>query len=406
MVGPTLGPTLGGWIVDNYSVAVDLLHQRAARHHRGVHGARVRARRGAPGARRRRSTSSGILLLALVRRVRCSGCSSAASATTGSIRRFVTSLAITSAVVAHAARLARTPTIDEPVIDFRVLKSRQLAAGVTFAAFMGLALYGSVFVLPIFLQSLHGFTAKQTGRVILPGAIASAVTMAVRRPERREARRARHGDRSARSSSSGPCTSCPSHDRRRRGRPVLAAHPARRGARPDLRAAHQRDDGRPQADRNLPQGTGMFNLTRQLGGSLGIAIMATLLTRFTVVGEIAPLGARRERRSAGRRAPHRHGARARGARLDPAQAQQRRSRSWTARCRHRRACSRSPRSTCSAAFCCRGAAGAAALPHRQVEAQRRPGALTPALTRTAVPPYHHRHDRSTAIPGRRPGDRP
>src|SRR5213075_3075876 len=31
----------------------------------------------------------------------------------------------------------------------------------------------------------------------------------------------------------------------------------------------------------LAQGTGMFNLTRQLGGSLGIAIMATLLTRFT-----------------------------------------------------------------------------------------------------------------------------
>ena len=34
-------------------------------------------------------------------------------------------------------------------------------------------------MLPIFLQSLHGFTAWQTGRVILPGAIASAVTMAV-----------------------------------------------------------------------------------------------------------------------------------------------------------------------------------------------------------------------------------
>jgi DHA2 family multidrug resistance protein len=31
----------------------------------------------------------------------------------------------------------------------------------------------------------------------------------------------------------------------------------------------------------LAQGTGMFNLTRQLGGSMGIAIMATLLTRFT-----------------------------------------------------------------------------------------------------------------------------
>ena len=31
----------------------------------------------------------------------------------------------------------------------------------------------------------------------------------------------------------------------------------------------------------IPQGTGMFNLTRQLGGSLGIAIVATMLSRFT-----------------------------------------------------------------------------------------------------------------------------
>src|SRR5690606_39261824 len=34
-------------------------------------------------------------------------------------------------------------------------------------------------------------------------------------------------------------------------------------------------------DKDLAQGTGMFNLTRQLGGSMGIAIMATLLARFT-----------------------------------------------------------------------------------------------------------------------------
>ena len=34
-------------------------------------------------------------------------------------------------------------------------------------------------MLPIFLQSLHGFTAWQTGKVILPGALASAFTMAI-----------------------------------------------------------------------------------------------------------------------------------------------------------------------------------------------------------------------------------
>ena len=31
----------------------------------------------------------------------------------------------------------------------------------------------------------------------------------------------------------------------------------------------------------IPQGTGMFNLMRQLGGSMGIAIVATTLQRFT-----------------------------------------------------------------------------------------------------------------------------
>jgi DHA2 family multidrug resistance protein len=37
--------------------------------------------------------------------------------------------------------------------------------------------------------------------------------------------------------------------------------------------------------RNLAQATGLFNLMRQLGGSLGITIMATLLGRFTQVNK-------------------------------------------------------------------------------------------------------------------------
>ena len=32
--------------------------------------------------------------------------------------------------------------------------------------------------------------------------------------------------------------------------------------------------------RELPQGTGLYNFFRQLGGSFGIAVMATLLTRY------------------------------------------------------------------------------------------------------------------------------
>jgi DHA2 family multidrug resistance protein len=35
--------------------------------------------------------------------------------------------------------------------------------------------------------------------------------------------------------------------------------------------------------KDMAQGTGMFNLLRQLGGSLGIAIIATLLSRYSKV---------------------------------------------------------------------------------------------------------------------------
>ena len=48
-----------------------------------------------------------------------------------------------------------------------------------FGLILGFALYASVFALPVFLQTLRGYTAWDTGKVILPGAIASAVTMAI-----------------------------------------------------------------------------------------------------------------------------------------------------------------------------------------------------------------------------------
>ena len=173
MVGPTVGPTLGGYIVDSYSwpwifyINVPL----------GILAAflQVRPRYQIPGAGQTIDLG-GIALLALA---------------VGSLQwmlergerfdwfdsKFITTLAIVSAV-STVLLIWRELTIEEPIIDFRVLKSRQLTAGVLFAGALGLALYGSLFVLPIFLQQLHGFTAWQTGKVILPGAIASAITMA------------------------------------------------------------------------------------------------------------------------------------------------------------------------------------------------------------------------------------
>src|SRR2546422_11511340 len=64
-----------------------------------------------------------------------------------------------------------------PVVALRILKSRQLAVGVLFGLVLGVCLYATVFVLPVYLQTIRNFTANQTGLVILPGALASAFTM-------------------------------------------------------------------------------------------------------------------------------------------------------------------------------------------------------------------------------------
>ena len=193
--------------------------------------------------------------------------------------RFVTLLAITSAV-SFVLLLWRELTAKEPVINFRVLKSRQLAAGVSIAAVLGLALFGSIFVLPIFLQSLHGLTANQTGLVILPGAIASAVTMAFvgKNANRLDARAtvavgavlffASMWLLARMTLVSGPEETFWPLILRGVGLGLIFV-PLTNASMAELRT------------RELAQGTGMFNLTRQLGGSLGIAIMATLLTRFT-----------------------------------------------------------------------------------------------------------------------------
>jgi DHA2 family multidrug resistance protein len=277
MVGPTLGPTLGGWIVDNYNwpwifyINVPLGIIAAIMVMTYIHDAEHQERA-------EKIDVLGFLLLATC---------------VGSLQfmlekgerydwfdsRLVTGLLITS-ITSFVLLIWRELTTDEPIINFRVLKSRQLAAGVSIAAGLGLALFGSVFVLPIFLQSLHGLTANQTGLVILPGAIASAVTMAVvgKNANKLDARAtvtigafmflASMLLMARMTLASGPEETFWPLILRGVGLGLIFV-PLTGATMAELRVTE------------LAQGTGMFNLTRQLGGSLGIAVMATLLTRFT-----------------------------------------------------------------------------------------------------------------------------
>jgi DHA2 family multidrug resistance protein len=67
--------------------------------------------------------------------------------------------------------------VAHPAVDLRVLRYRSLAAGSVISLAVGMGLYGTVFVVPVFAQTVLQFTATKTGLMLVPGALASAVAM-------------------------------------------------------------------------------------------------------------------------------------------------------------------------------------------------------------------------------------
>ncbi|HVZ25339.1 MAG TPA: DHA2 family efflux MFS transporter permease subunit, partial [Sediminibacterium sp.] len=67
----------------------------------------------------------------------------------------------------------------DPIVNLRLFNNRSFATGTLFNFILGFGLYGTTLVIPIFCQGLLGFTAMQTGLVLLPGSIATAFMMPV-----------------------------------------------------------------------------------------------------------------------------------------------------------------------------------------------------------------------------------
>ena len=70
-------------------------------------------------------------------------------------------------------------TTEHPVVDLRILKNRELAIGMFTTFILGFGLFASLFVFPVFCQNLLGFTAQQTGELMIPGGLATIVTMPI-----------------------------------------------------------------------------------------------------------------------------------------------------------------------------------------------------------------------------------
>ncbi|HEV7229929.1 MAG TPA: DHA2 family efflux MFS transporter permease subunit [Bacteroidia bacterium] len=71
----------------------------------------------------------------------------------------------------------RELSIDYPVVDFRIMKDKSFSFGLVFSFILGFGLFASVFVFPIFCQNLLGFTAQQTGELMIPSGLVTIIVM-------------------------------------------------------------------------------------------------------------------------------------------------------------------------------------------------------------------------------------
>lgn len=71
----------------------------------------------------------------------------------------------------------RELTYRNPIVELRVLKNGNLRVGTILSFIMGFGLYGSTFIVPLYTQSTLGWTAQQAGMLMIPAAITTAIMM-------------------------------------------------------------------------------------------------------------------------------------------------------------------------------------------------------------------------------------
>ena len=171
----------------------------------------------------------------------------------------------------------RSLTVKNPFVDLRIFaRPSFLIASVT-AFTAGLGLYGSAFILPLFLGQIAGYTPLEIGQVIMWMGLPQIFVMPL------AARLSTRIDNRILMTFglilfSGSCFMNASMSVETAGPQLIAAQVVRALGQPFLMITltNFATQGVPVAQ--LPSASGMFNMMRNLGGSVGIASLATLLT--------------------------------------------------------------------------------------------------------------------------------
>lgn len=68
-------------------------------------------------------------------------------------------------------------THEHPIINLRLFKNMSFSAGNLIMFVVGFCLYSSIMLIPLFLQTLMGYSATDAGMVLAPGGVATLITM-------------------------------------------------------------------------------------------------------------------------------------------------------------------------------------------------------------------------------------
>lgn len=175
VLGPAIGPTLGGWLTDQYSwpwifyinIPVGIVNLLLVSRYiqDPPYLVRERGRLDLMGLILM-MTGLGALQLMLEKGENEDWFSS----------RFIISLAAIAAV-GLLLFVWRELSIERPAVNIRLLKDLTFASGTLIGGGLGIGLYASLFLLPLFLQQLLGYPAFDSGLALMPRSAAMAVAM-------------------------------------------------------------------------------------------------------------------------------------------------------------------------------------------------------------------------------------
>ena len=180
VVAPAIGPTLGGWITDNYNwhwiffinVPIGVLSLTLT--NRVVHDP-IYLKNLLRSNKRVDYIGMGLIVVGVgfLQFVLDKG------EQKDWLSSQTIAVCLVVSVVALVALVINELRHEDPIMDLRLLKNRNFATAIIFSFVLGMVLNGSTILLPQFLQNSLGYTAGLAGLALSPGGIALAVMMPV-----------------------------------------------------------------------------------------------------------------------------------------------------------------------------------------------------------------------------------